>query len=192
MRECIFLDRDGVIINNKDDYIRSLEDVAFLPGVLPALARIATSHYALIILTNQSVIGKGFIGIQEHEIIHEELLSVIKRNGGRIDAIYTCPHRTEDNCDCRKPKPGLFLRAAQEYDIDLKNSFMIGDALSDIEASIAAGCRPVFVLSGRGRDQLPLFPPHIRNTLVVFDGLPNVIDWLLSGRHFPDQIKNAR
>ena len=150
----IFLDRDGVIIENRDHYVRSWADVVFLSDALEALAAARDSDFLFVIVTNQSAIGRGIISLATAETINQRVLEKIRASGGRIDAVYLCPHAPEDECDCRKPQPGMLLQAAADLDLDLSRSLMIGDALSDVAAGQAAGvARQVLVRSGRGRDQ---------------------------------------
>ena len=151
-RPAIFLDRDGVIIENRDEYVRSWADVSFIPGALNALASVAASGYAIVVVTNQSGVGRGLIPLADAEAINHRVLAEIARAGGRIDAAYICPHKPEDDCDCRKPRPGMLLRAARELNLDLSRSWMIGDALTDMQAGEAAGVRSLLVLTGRGAE----------------------------------------
>ena len=153
----IFLDRDGVIVINKSDYVRSWEDVEFYPESLAALASLARSSYKIVIVTNQSVVGRGLIPLSVAEQINEKIQKTIEEAGGRIDAVFMCAHAPWDSCDCRKPKPGLLLQAAQQLSIDMTRSIMIGDALEDIQTGQAAGVsRTVLLLTGRGVSQLAL------------------------------------
>lgn len=152
-RPAIFLDRDGVIVENRDDYVRSWDDVAFIPGALEALARAASADVAFVIVTNQSAIGRGLLDPETADRINDRIRRRIVRAGGRIDAVQLCPHHPDEGCPCRKPRPGMLLRAARELGCDLARSWMIGDALSDLEAGRAAGARTVLVRTGRGADQ---------------------------------------
>jgi D-glycero-D-manno-heptose 1,7-bisphosphate phosphatase len=159
MRPAIFLDRDGVIIENSPTYIRSWKDVILFPEALSALTRIRFSPFQIVIVTNQSAVGRGIIPLSAAVEINQRLAKTIEQAGGRVDGIFMCPHAPEDECDCRKPKPGLLLQAAQALSIDLSQSFMIGDALSDLLAGQAACVREtILVRTGRGASQemLPL------------------------------------
>ena len=156
MRSAIFLDRDGVIIENRSEYVRSWEAVAFIPGALAALAEIARSAYAIVIVTNQAGVGKGVISLAEAEAINERIQTEIERVGGRVDGFYLCPHTESDGCECRKPKPGMLLAAAHDLNLDLSQAWMIGDAVTDLQAGAAAGARPLLVLTGRGTDHKEL------------------------------------
>lgn len=138
MQPAIFLDRDGVIIENRPEYVRSWQEVEFLPGSLSALARLGRLPYLLVIVTNQAGIGRGLLSQATVAEINHRLVQKIESAGGRVDGIYVCPHKPEDGCACRKPQPGLILQAADELDIDLARSILIGDNLSDIGAGLAA------------------------------------------------------
>jgi D-glycero-D-manno-heptose 1,7-bisphosphate phosphatase len=151
----LFLDRDGVIIQHRIDYVRTWEDVNFIPGSLEALARLQTSPYRIAIITNQSAIGRGLILPETAAEINRRLADEIARAGGRIDGIFMCPHRPEDHCTCRKPHPGLLLQAAEGLKINLAESILIGDNLTDLLAGQAAGItRLALVKTGLGNQQL--------------------------------------
>jgi len=142
--KCVFLDRDGVI-NKKaleGDYIKNWNEFKFLPGVKEAIKRLKENGFLIIIVTNQRCISKGIITKKGLEEIHEKMVKEIRNFGGDIDAIYFCPHDITDNCDCRKPKPGMFLNAIKDFksrgiEIDLEKSYMIGDSEDDIIAGRA-------------------------------------------------------
>ena len=154
MQPAIFLDRDGVIIANRSDYVRSWADVEIYPQALTALAALRGSGYKVIIVTNQSPIGRGILARAQVDEINRRLLEIIEAAGGEVDGVYLCPHHPDDGCDCRKPRPGMLLRAAKEHDIDLGRSLMIGDALSDLQAGLAAKVgRVALVRTGRGARQ---------------------------------------
>jgi D-glycero-D-manno-heptose 1,7-bisphosphate phosphatase len=154
LHPAIFLDRDGVIIENRANYVRSWADVEIFPQAVEALIQVRHLPYKIIIVTNQSVVGHGLISYPEAKAINNRLVADIETKNGRIDAVYMCPHIPSDHCVCRKPKPGMLRQAAQEHAIDLKNSFMIGDALSDVAAGQAAGVKlSILVRTGRGAIQ---------------------------------------
>lgn len=155
----LFLDRDGVFIENRANYVRSWADVAFFPQALDALARIREIPYKIIVVTNQSAVGRGIISLETAVSLNERILEVVRQANGRIDASYLCPAKPGTNNLCRKPRPGMLHQAAQEHNLDLSQSFMIGDALTDIQAGQAAGVKQaVLLLTGRGaaQAQLPL------------------------------------
>jgi len=166
----VFLDRDGVINENRTDYVKAWDEVCFLPGVFSALARLATSSFRIVLITNQSPIGRGILTAAQVEAINRRLVEEIGARDGRIDAVYYCPHHPDEGCACRKPQPGLLHQAAQDLGLDLAHSYLIGDAMSDIEAALAAGCTPILVLTGRGREQYRLLQRH------GFDSIPVVRD----------------
>lgn len=179
MQPALFLDRDGVIIENRQDYVRSWTDVTFYPQALGALAKIKSSQHKIFIITNQSVVGRGLISQDAAREINERLVKEIQFSGGRIDGVFMCPHAPQDNCNCRKPQPGLLLDAASMHSIDLQNSILIGDALSDILAGQQAGIpRNVLVLTGRGLVQstLPLASqiPEFLTYENLFDALEDL------------------
>ncbi|MCU0488031.1 MAG: HAD-IIIA family hydrolase [Anaerolineales bacterium] len=151
MQPAVFLDRDGVIIENQPSYVRTWQDVKFLPGALEGLARLACSRYRVVLVSNQAGIGRGLIAPETAEAINQGVLQTIRQAGGRIDAAYICPHKPEDGCTCRKPRPGMLLQAASELGLDLAASLLIGDNLSDLLAGKAGGVgRLALVRSGLG------------------------------------------
>ena len=153
MLPAIFLDRDGVIIENRSEYVRSWADVRFLPSALPTLARLKDSPYIIVIITNQAGIGRGLISLQTAEQINAQLIREIEAAGGRVDGLFMCPHKPDDGCDCRKPQPGLILQAARALDIRLEGSLIIGDNLSDLQAGMAARVgQVVLVRTGLGAE----------------------------------------
>jgi len=142
-----------VIIENRADYVKSLAEVRFLPGVLPALARAARLNGRLVVVTNQSAIGRGLLTRAAAEAINADIARQVAAAGGRLDGLYLCPHLPEAGCNCRKPAPGLLQQAAAALGIDLSASVMIGDAVTDIQAGRAAGARAMLVRTGRGEQQ---------------------------------------
>ncbi|WP_420644004.1 D-glycero-alpha-D-manno-heptose-1,7-bisphosphate 7-phosphatase [Candidatus Leptofilum sp.] len=155
----LFLDRDGVFIENRANYVRSWEDVEFFPQALEALARINEIPYKIIVVTNQSAVGRGIISLETAVTLNERILEVVRESNGRIDGSYLCPAKPGLNDPCRKPQPGMLLQAAEEHNLDLSQSIMIGDALTDIQAGQAAGVKQaILLLTGRGtaQAQLPL------------------------------------
>jgi D-glycero-D-manno-heptose 1,7-bisphosphate phosphatase len=153
----IFLDRDGVIIENRADYVRSWADVAIYPQALRALAAVRDWPCRVAIVTNQSVVGRGHISLATAEAINERLVTAITKAGGRVDGVFMCPHAPDARCSCRKPEPGLLHAAAQALNVDLAHSVLVGDALTDLLAGKAAQLGATALLAtGRGRSQLRL------------------------------------
>lgn len=161
MKPAIFLDRDGVLIENRSDYVKHWGEVDLFPKAIEALSMAAHLPYLFILVTNQSAIGRGIIERQAADVINNRLVDIIRKAGGRMDAVYLCPHAPQDNCDCRKPQPGMLQMAAQALKIDLARSVMIGDALTDIEAGRRAGvAQSILLRTGRGDAQLRLLHPE--------------------------------
>ena len=154
MRRAVFIDRDGVICRNRDDHVKRWEEFVFLPGALEALASLAQSEFSIVVITNQAVINRHMVSAEEVESIHNHMVRTIEEAGGRVDLVTYCPHRPDEHCACRKPQPGLLLKAAEELKLDLSQSYIIGDAEADVQAGRAAGCQRYLVLTGRGRRQL--------------------------------------
>src|SRR5205085_10936462 len=132
-RAAVFVDRDGVVVENRPSYVRSWEDVRFLPGAFEALRRLAAARLTTVLVTNQSAVGRGLVSLQRARDINERIVDAIRAEGGLVEATYLCPHRPQDGCPCRKPEPGMLLRAAGELDVDLARSFLVGDALTDVD-----------------------------------------------------------
>ena len=149
MYRAVFLDRDGVINVNREDHVKCWDEFVWLPGTLEALRLLTSLPAKVMIVTNQSVVGRGIIPLAQLDAIHRRMLGDIHASGGRIDRLYVCPHAPGDGCTCRKPKPGLLHQAQQEFCLDMAASIMIGDRASDIAAGRAAGCRTIRVGSVR-------------------------------------------
>ncbi|MGD1995055.1 MAG: HAD family hydrolase [Anaerolineae bacterium] len=154
MHRAVFVDRDGVICRNRDDHVKSWEEFVFLPGVLEALARLARLDLYVVVITNQAVVNRHIAPVEVVEDIHGRMVRAVEAAGGRVDRVMYCPHRPDERCACRKPQPGLLLRAVEELGLDLSRSYLIGDAETDMRAGRTAGCRRYLVLTGRGRRQL--------------------------------------
>lgn len=139
-RIAIFLDRDGVVNQERKDYVKNITEFKIFEFVPNAINLLKKNNFLIILVTNQSVINRGIITIDVLNEIHNHLQDYLSRHDTKIDAIYFCPHKPDENCDCRKPKPGLILRATKEFDIDLTQSWFIGDSQSDIDAAKTVGC----------------------------------------------------
>jgi len=163
----IFLDRDGVIIENVDTYIRAWEEVKFIPSSLEALRALNATAYKIVIVTNQSAVGRGLITLAQAHEINRRVVEVITRAGGRVDGLFMCPHAPQDGCDCRKPLPGLIIKAAEALSLELSHSILIGDAFTDIQAGQAARIPTNILLkTGRGLAQIQAsqasnLPPYL-------------------------------
>jgi histidinol-phosphate phosphatase family protein len=151
MKTAVFLDRDGVINRNIDgDYVRHWQEFEFLLGSREAIQRLLREHKPVIVVCNQACIGKGLVSDAMVQEINRRLVTQTSVASRKISAVYHCPHRVEDGCQCRKPKPGMLLKAAADWDLDLTRCYMVGDAISDIEAGSAVGCTTFLVKTGRG------------------------------------------
>jgi len=180
MYPAIFLDRDGVLIENQEDYVRDWSQVIIYPDAVRALSNPAMEKYKIVIVTNQSAVGRNLISFETAQEINDKLAIAIKQMGVTVDGIYMCPHAPEDQCTCRKPQPGLLIQAAQELSLDLNSSWMIGDAWSDLLAGQAAETRGIaMVKTGRGASQLLLPQPENLKDHFVFNDLADAIRAIL-------------
>lgn len=146
----VILDRDGVINEDSDAFIKAPDEWEAIPGSLKAIAQLSNSGFNIIVATNQSGLGRNLFDMNTLNLIHQKMLSCVEESGGKITRIYFCPHHPNDNCDCRKPKPGLFLKIASDLAINLKNTYAVGDSLRDLQAAVQAGAKPVLVKTGKG------------------------------------------
>lgn len=145
LARAFFLDRDGVLTRERQDYVKTPEELEILPSIYEPLREIRRRGFQIVVVTNQSVVGRGYTTLNGLEQIHEKFRRDLERHGCYVDAIYFCPHLPHEGCDCRKPAPGLILKAAKELGIDTKNSWMIGDKEIDLEAASRAGCHGIRV-----------------------------------------------
>jgi D-glycero-D-manno-heptose 1,7-bisphosphate phosphatase len=146
----VILDRDGTINHDSDDYIKSPAEWRPIEGSLEAIARLTQAGFRVVVATNQSGIARGLLDTATLVSIHDALQRAAVQAGGRIDAFFFCPHPPDAGCKCRKPEPGMLLEVARRFNVSPHNTYMVGDALRDVQAAAAAGVRPVLVLSGRG------------------------------------------
>jgi len=147
----IILDRDGVINHDSASYIKSPEEWKPIPGSLEAIALLNQAGYQVVIATNQSGVGRGLFEMATLNAIHDKMHRALGQIGGRVDAIFFCPHANDAGCSCRKPKPGLLEEIARRFKVSLKDVPSIGDSLRDLEASVAVGAQPILVLTGKGK-----------------------------------------
>ena len=145
----IILGRDGILNEFREDHIKAPEEWVAVPGALEAVSRLNHAGWHAVVSTNQSGIGRGMIDMAAVNAVHAHMLRCLQALGGRIDAVFFCPHRPEDECDCRKPLPGMALDIGRRYGVDLRQVPMVGDTLRDLQAAQAAGCEPHLVRSGR-------------------------------------------
>lgn len=143
--KAIFLDRDGVINKNRDDYVKSTKELEIFSNIGKEILKLKMKGFLIIVITNQSVINRKIITIRELEEIHSTIQKFLMKSKTSIDKFYFCPHRPDENCDCRKPKPGLILQAINEFSIDVSKSWMVGDSKTDIQAGEKAGCKTILL-----------------------------------------------
>jgi len=147
----VILDRDGTINHDSDQHIKSPAEWKPIKGSLEAIARLTQAGWRVVVATNQSGIGRGLFDMATLNAIHDTMHRAVHQAGGRIDAIFFCPHAGDANCECRKPKPGMLLEIAKRMNVELEGVTVVGDSLRDLQAAAAAGARPVLVLTGKGR-----------------------------------------
>ncbi len=146
----IILDRDGVINYDSDHFIKSPEEWQPLPGSLEAIARLNQNGYKVLVISNQSGIARKLFTSEAVAAINQKMIDAVARLDGQIEQIYFCPHGPDDECDCRKPRPGLFLQAAEEHGFGLNHVYAVGDSVRDLQAAMLAGATPVLVKTGKG------------------------------------------
>ena len=144
-KRAIFLDRDGILNKERNDYVKTVQELEIFPNIGRSIKKINEKGFLVIVITNQSAIGRKLTSENELQKIHNSLQDYLKKWSAKIDAIYYCPHIPDDNCNCRKPKPGLLIQAANDYNIDLQNSWMIGDHDRDVQSGLNAGCNSIMV-----------------------------------------------
>ncbi len=178
MNKVIFLDRDGVINADSPDYIKTPDEWQALPGSLEAIAKLTQAGFTLFIITNQSGVGRGLYSLETLNAIHQKMLAEVQAAGGKIKAIYFCPHHPDEHCSCRKPKPGLLLQAAQEHQLDLAKATLIGDSCRDIEAGLAVNAKTLLVMTGNGLQTAKQYKHFLQKTLLA-ENLPQAADHLI-------------
>jgi len=147
----VILDRDGVINQDSDQFIKSPEEWKPIPGSLEAIVKLNHSGYRVVVASNQSGISRGFFDMAALNAINDKMYRALGQLGGRIDALFYCPHAAESDCDCRKPRPGMFLDIAQRFNVSLQGVPSVGDSLRDLQAAATAGGQPMLVLTGKGK-----------------------------------------
>ncbi len=147
----VFVDRDGVINHNRSDHVLFWKDFTFEDGAIEALRLLNLAGYEVVVITNQAAIERGLVTAAEVDYLHSQMIEAIEEGGGRVKSVLYCPHRPEVGCFCRKPQPGMLFQAADRFQVKLHQSWLIGDHLTDIQAGLAAGCKALLVLTGRGQ-----------------------------------------
>lgn len=183
----IVLDRDGVINRDSENFIKSAAEWIPIEGSVEAIARLSKAGYRIAVITNQSGVGRGLFDLNALDAMHEKMLSLVKQAGGHLEGVFYCPHAPEDKCECRKPKTALFDEVEKRFNISLAGAYAVGDSQRDLEAAIKKNCRPVLVLTGKGKKtqtQLSSFDQYER--VVVFNNLSEFAEYLISSGLNPD------
>lgn len=173
----IILDRDGVINYDSTEYIKSPDEWKPIPGSLEAIAHLNRAGYRVIIVTNQSGVGRGYYDLATLDQIHEKMVYELATVGGCIEEIFFCPHRPDENCACRKPKAGLLLQIEEKYKLVLKDTYFIGDSYGDVKAALTAGCKPLLVMTGNGAWTLENYPEF--SSVPRFDNLMTAAEYVI-------------
>ncbi|HEC14984.1 MAG TPA: D-glycero-beta-D-manno-heptose 1,7-bisphosphate 7-phosphatase [Sedimenticola sp.] len=171
------LDRDGVINEDSDDFIKSPDEWIPIPGSLEAIARLNHAGYRVVVASNQSGLARGLFDIDGLNAIHQKMFDELAKLGGHIDSVFFCPHGPEDHCDCRKPRPGLLKAIADRLELDLAGIPAIGDSLRDLQAAAGAGAEPMLVLTGKGSKTLSKLEDF--GDVPVYPNLAAAVDALL-------------
>jgi D-glycero-D-manno-heptose 1,7-bisphosphate phosphatase len=178
----VILDRDGTINEDRDDYVKSPEEWIPVPGALEAIARLNHAGWHTVVASNQSGIGRGLFDMATLNAMHLKMHQMLAKHGGRIDAVFFCPHTPADNCDCRKPMPGLFKQIGERYGVDLSLVPVVGDVLRDLQAGTQVGCEPHLVRTGKaarmGEAEIAELCAKVPGTTVHAD-LGAFAEWLI-------------
>lgn len=186
-QKLVILDRDGVINFDSDQFIKSPDEFKIIPGTLESIAKLNQHGIKVVIATNQSGIGRGLFDMDTLNLIHKKLHTSLAEVGGRIEAIFFCPHVDSDNCECRKPKNGMFLEIAETFNISLHGIFAVGDSLRDLQAAFSVGCQPILVLTGKGKNTLKNHNENpqenseflIPSNTKIFENLTQATDYII-------------
>lgn len=174
MKRAVFLDRDGTI-TREVGYLADPDALEFIPGVAEAIAMLNHNEWLSIVVTNQSGTGRGYFTRESVERVHHRMQHMLSKEGAFLDAIYYCPHRPEDGCDCRKPRIGLLRQAVADFGIELSHSYVVGDKLSDMEMGRRAGCNTALVLTGYGKES----ENEAGHVSFVAPDLRAAVDWIV-------------
>jgi D-glycero-D-manno-heptose 1,7-bisphosphate phosphatase len=187
----IFIDRDGVINENRPDYVKSWEEYCFLPGAREAIAQLTRAGHRVIVCSNQAAIARGLVSVETVEAIHQRMSEEVAVAGGVIEKVYYCPHPRDGHCCCRKPRPGMLLRARDELGVDLNDAVFIGDSITDVRAGLAAGVRPILVLTGLGVEQLRDHYQEANGPFHIALNLQHAVELILQGIYTREDAPTA-
>lgn len=154
MNKLVILDRDGVINQDSDAYVKSVEEWIAIDGSAEAIARLTRAGYKVAIATNQSGLARGYFDRTDLDAMHAKMTALVEAAGGQIDGIFFCPHGPDDRCDCRKPLPGMIHQIERAFGMSAEGAYIVGDSLRDLQAGQARGCKPILVRTGKGERTL--------------------------------------
>jgi histidinol-phosphate phosphatase family protein len=174
----VILDRDGVINYERPNYVKDIYEFRFIEGAIEAIRMLSRNSFKIIVVTNQSAVGRNLISKGELENIHRHMCQEVARAGGRITSVYYCPHAPESACECRKPKIGLFLRASADLNFSLADSWFVGDQISDLEAGKMAGCKTFLITSNRPYELMRLAVSMVLGWIRLLPSKPSARPWL--------------
>lgn len=180
MKKLIILDRDGVINHDSDDYIKSPQEWQPIEGSLEAIARLNHAGYRVVVATNQSGIARKLFTIDTLVDMHNKMIRLTEEAGGHIEAIFFCPHAPKDDCDCRKPKPGMYIDISKRFHYPLQDIPVIGDSLRDLQSAAAVNAQPYLVKTGKGEKTVSLLEESGLGNIPIFDNLAHAADYLIS------------
>ena len=177
----VILDRDGTINQDSDDYVKSADEWLALPDALEAIARLNHAGWRVVVASNQSGLGRGLFDVAALNAMHAKMHKLLAAAGGRIDAVFYCPHSPEEICNCRKPLPGLFEQIGERYGMDLTGVHAVGDSLRDLQAGAAVGCATHLVYTGKGETlKGKVLPADFPQGTMAHQNLGAFVDWLLA------------
>jgi len=176
----VMMDRDGVINQDSPDYIKSPKEWIPIPHSLNAITRLNHAGHQVVVVTNQSGVGRGYYAMDTLEDIHKKMHDALSVIGGHIDALYICPHSPDDGCDCRKPKPGMLMNVAKDFNADLKQAYFVGDSLRDMQAAQQVGALPILVRTGNGNETLKKHKLALQE-IPVYADLSEVVGAIIEG-----------
>ncbi len=175
----IVLDRDGVINHDSDDYIKNVDEWRPIDGSLEAIARLNHGGYTVVVASNQSGLARGYFDIEALSAMHRKMDELLTKVGGKVDAVFYCPHAPDNSCDCRKPNPGMLLDIGQRYNVPLREVIFIGDSISDIKTASNANSKAMLVRTGKGVKAEKILQTECKSTIPVFDDLAAAVTAIL-------------